>query len=265
LQWKTIINTILIQQGGSDEFNPYCFTRLTTVPTDTLMFGVGAPAKRCGLSKSPFRPSDDATILPFLIPSNAFAVVYLRAISKLLPNELAQTAPTFAHCIDQAIQKYAIIQHPTFGQIYGYEVDGFGNFIMMDDANIPSLLSLPYLGYVANSNSVYQRTRNTIWSTNNPYFFSGTAGAGIGGPHDGLGWIWPMSIIMKALTSSNDTEIMECLNLLIQASAGTGFMHESFWLDSVDSYTRPWFGWANSLFGELILNLAETKPYLIFN
>jgi len=262
---ETILNTIQVQQGGSTEYNPYFFQRTTTVPTDTLMFGTGAPANRCGLSKSPFRPSDDATTFPFLIPSNAFAVVYLRAISKLLPSNLAQFAQDLANQIDMAIQQYAIINHPAYGQVYAYEIDGYGNFIIMDDANIPSLFSLPYLGYVSNSDPVYLRTRNVLWSSRNPYFFSGSAGSGIGGPHDGLGWIWPMSIIMKALTSDNDTEIMDCLNLLIQASAGTGFMHESFWLDNVGSYTRPWFGWANSLFGELIINIAETKPYLIFN
>lgn len=143
-------------------------------------------------------------------------------------------------------------------------MDGFGNALFMDDANIPSLVSLPYLGYISPNNSLYQQTRAAAWSNTNPWFFQGSTGAGVGGPHEGLDMIWPMSIMAYALTSTDDNEILTALNTLKQSTAGTGFMHESFNKNDYGSFTRSWFAWANSLFGELILHLAETRPYLIF-
>jgi len=170
----------------------------------------------------------------------------------------------FANQIDKGISFYGISDHLNYGKIYAYEVDGYGNKNFMDDANIPSLLSLPYLGYIDKNDDTYQRTRQFLLSSDNPYFFSGSAGEGIGGPHIGLGMIWPMSIMIRALTSTSDTEIASCLQMLKLSSAGTGFMHESFNQDNASSYTRPWFAWANSLFGELILTLSKERPYLIF-
>jgi len=273
-QWlqamQTIVDTIRWQQKSTEEeSNPaYKFSRLTTVPSDTLQFGRGGPAKRTGMSKSPFRPSDDASMFPFPIAANAFAVVSLRQLAemytKLDKKNLAVDANDLANEIDQGIKKFGIFQHPSFGQIFAFEVDGYGNAVFMDDANIPSLLSLPYLGYCDKNDSLYIRTRNFILSDSNPYFAKGSAGSGVGGPHVGLGHIWPMSIIIKALTTNNDAEILDCLNTLKKSSAGSGFMHESFWKDDANSYTRPWFAWANTLFGELILTLANEKPNLIF-
>jgi len=164
----------------------------------------------------------------------------------------------------KVLKKFGIVQHEPFGQIYAYEVDGYGNAVFMDDANIPSLLSLPYLGYCSKNDAIYLRTRNFVLSDSNPWFSKGSAGSGIGGPHVGLGRIWPMSIIIRALTTDNDNEIIDCLNTLKRSSAGTGFMHESFWKDDVNNYSRAWFAWANTLFGELILTLAKEKPNLIF-
>ena len=150
-----------------------------------------------------------------------------------------------------------------FGKIWAYEVDGFGNSLMMDDANTPSLLSLPYLGCCDTNDPTYQRTRQFVLSLSNPYFFRGKAAEGVGGPHIGLGSIWPLSIIMRALTSSDDREILQCLQWLRNTTANTGFMHESFFQDDPSKFSRAWFAWANTMFGELILDLADRKPLLL--
>jgi meiotically up-regulated gene 157 (Mug157) protein len=125
----------------------------------------------------------------------------------------------------------------------------------MDDANVPSLLALPYLGCVDANDAVYQNTRRFIWSEDNPYFFKGSAGEGIGGPHIGYDMVWPMSIILKAMTSANDAEIRNCIGMLRDTDADTGFMHESFHKDNPAKFTRSWFAWVNTLFGELIVKL----------
>jgi len=221
------------------------------------------------MSKSPFRPSDDASSLPFPIAANAMAVVNLRNLSSLLTalneTEMLSEALELSNEILKGIQMFGIRDHPKYGSIYAYEVDGFGSSYFMDDAGIPSLLSLPYLGFCNVDDAIYQNTREFILSPSNPYYSVGTAGKGVGSPHIGLGYIWPMSIIMRALTSNDDNEILDCLKLLKNSSANTGFIHESFWKDSVYQYTRPWFAWVNSLFGQLILNLAQNKPLLLFD
>jgi meiotically up-regulated gene 157 (Mug157) protein len=176
---------------------------------------------------------------------------------------LASRARTLAAEIDTALRIHGAVTHPTCGLIWAFEVDGFGSAVLLDDANIPSLLSLPYLGYCPPDDPLYLATRRFILSDHNPYFARGTAACGVGGPHVGLGWIWPMSIIMRALTSTDDEEILDCLGMIVRTDAGTGFMHETFWLDDPARYTRPWFAWANTLLGELVLHLAATRPALL--
>jgi len=156
-------------------------------------------------------------------------------------------------------------KRPAFGRIYAFEVDGFGNRFLMDDANVPSLLAMPYLGDVKLSDPIYQNTRRFVWSKANPYFFRGTAGEGIGGPHIGYDMIWPMSIMMKAFTSTDDAEIKQCVEMLMTTDAGTGFMHESFHKDNPDKFTRAWFAWQNTLFGELILKLIHDGKLELLN
>lgn len=269
---RTILRVFKDQQASSEEesVSPfYMFQRLTTEPTETLSHGRGFPAARTGLIKTSFRPSDDAHTLPFLIPANAFAVVVLNATIPLLQAKSmkaeADIARKLADEISTAIEKYGIINHPTAGQVFAYEVDGFGSAYFMDDANVPSLLSLPYLGFTSHSNSLYVATRKAVWSHANPYFFDGSAGEGIGGPHIGMNYVWPISIIVKAFTSTNDDEISECLELLVNSSVCTGLIHESFHKNSLQMYTRPWFAWANSFFGHLVLAIAKEHPCLIFN
>ena len=271
-QWllaaKLILKTFKEQQRKESD-GPYHFTRCTTKPTDTLSGnGYGNPVNPIGLICSSFRPSDDATFLSFLIPSNYFAINTLKQIS-VIANviykdiDLANETISLSKEIEDAIKKHAIQDHLIYGNILAYEIDGFGNKLFMDDANIPSLLSLPYLGVLNKDNELYQNTRNFILSKNNPWFFEGKFARGIGGPHVGKDMVWPMSIIMQALTSNNEQEIIYCINSLINTHAGTGFVHESFNVDNPNKYTRSWFAWANTLFGELIVNIHKNYPEIL--
>jgi hypothetical protein len=277
---RKILQTFKEQQR-KDGPGPYTFQRMTSWATDGVpMGGYGYPTKKVGLIHSMFRPSDDATIYPFLIPSNLFAVSSLRNLRELLQSlgvgkEL--DGPAFALETDlvNALNEHAVVTHPVFGEVFAYEADGFGNHTLMDDANVPSLLALPYLQSahfsgdlsVLNSDkrgyTVYQNTRRMLWSEANPFFFKGKAGEGIGGPHVGLDMVWPISIIVRALTSHDSQEIAGCLKQLQHCHAGTGFMHESFHKDDATKYTRKWFAWANTLFGELVLKTYRQSPALL--
>ena len=265
-EWLEAVRAILRtfrEQQRYDGQGPYSFMRRTPRGKDTKSWGgFGAPVKPCGLICSSFRPSDDASVLEFLIPSNFFAVSTLRKAAEILEGpckqgKLARECRTLADEVAGALEGYAVVEHPKYGKIYAYEVDGFGSAILMDDANVPSLLAMPYLGCVSANDPVWQNTRRFVLSTDNPCYFEGTALKGVGGPHVGLGWVWPMSIIMQAFTSSDDAEIRDCIRTLISTDAGTGFMHEAVWKDDPAKFTRSWFAWANTLFGELILDLYQ--------
>ena len=263
--WKKAVALIVKtfkEQQRKDGLGPYQFQRTTAQQLDTLSnSGYGRPLHPVGLINSSFRPSDDASTYGFLIPSNLFAVVSLKQLAEISikvtgDKQFAAECNNLASEVHQAIQKYAVIRHPKYGKVYAYEVDGFGNATFMDDANIPSLLALPYLNCVPENDPVYENTRKLVWSEDNPYFFSGKAGEGIGGPHVGYDMVWPMSIIMRALTSKDDKEIAWCVKTLRNTDAGTGFMHETFHKDNPSKFTRKWFAWANTLFGELIRKLV---------
>lgn len=258
------------EQQRKDGIGPYTFMRQTHAAYDTLPnYGKGTPINPVGLIVSSFRPSDDATTFQFLIPSNFFAVTSLRKASEILSTvngrqDLADQCIDLADEVEEALRKHSTYDHPEFGTIYAYEVDGFGNRLLMDDANVPSLLAMPYLGDVDINDPVYQNTRRFVWSESNPYFFRGEAGEGIGGPHVGYDMAWPMSIMMKAFTSQDDAEIKWCVELLMRTDAGTGFMHESFDVNDPEHFTREWFAWQNGLFGELILKIiADGKLDLL--
>ena len=272
--WLEAIRKILAtfrEQQRKDGPGTYRFQRNSPVPTDTQAgYGWGNPVRPVGLIASAFRPSDDATTFLFLVPSNFFAVSSLRKAAEILETvnartDLAQECRTLADEVETALHKYATMEHPKYGTIYAYEVDGFGNKLIMDDANIPSLLAMAYLGDVDREDPVYQNTRRFVWSEDNPYFFRGTAAEGIGGPHVGRDMVWPMSILMKAFTASDDEEIKWCIETLMKTDAGTGFMHESFHKDDPTNYTRAWFAWPNTLFGELILKLIADGKLPLLN
>ena len=260
------IYTTFCQQQRKEGVGPYKFQRKTERALDTLNNdGLGAPVRPVGLIVSCFRPSDDATTLQFLVPSNFFAVTseILETVNK--ETALAADCRALADEVEMALKRYATYNHPEFGTIYAFEVDGFGNHLLMDDANVPSLLAMPYLGDVDVNDPIYQNTRRFVWSDSNPYFFSGKAGEGIGGPHIGYDMVWPMSIMMKAFTSRDDAEIKTCIKMLMDTDAGTGFMHESFHKDDATNFTRPWFAWQNTLFGELILKLVNEGKVDLLN
>ncbi|MEO7068567.1 MAG: glycoside hydrolase family 125 protein [Rhodanobacter sp.] len=263
----TVVKTFRVQQRKNGP-GPYHFQRKSEVSTENPpLGGYGNPALPVGLIYSMFRPSDDACIYPLFIPANFFAVTSLRQLAEMSQalhhdNDFAQECRALADEVETALNHYG--RMTVDGQdVWAYEVDGYGNQLFMDDANAPSLSSLPYLKGLPQSDPRYQRTRTLAWSPHNPYFFSGTAAQGIGGPHQGLRMIWPMSIIMRALTSDDTGEIRTCLHWLKTTHAGTGFMHEAFDQDDPTKFTRAWFAWANTLFGELIVKVAEQHPALL--
>jgi meiotically up-regulated gene 157 (Mug157) protein len=271
-EWREAMGLVVRtfrEQQRKEGPGPYKFQRVTGWQTDTVAgAGYGNPIRPVGLVVSIFRPSDDATIFPFLVPSNHFAVVSLRQLAEMAQSllgdaDLAEAADALAQEIEEALFRHALLTHPTHGEIWAYEVDGFGNRHYMDDANVPSLLALPYLGACSRDDPRYRRTREFVLSQENPYFFQGQAGEGVGGPHVGLEMIWPLGIIMRALTSLDDQEIAHCLQMLKTTHGGTGFMHESFHQDDPTRFTRSWFAWANTLFGELILRVHQERRHLL--
>jgi meiotically up-regulated gene 157 (Mug157) protein len=267
--WKqamtAVLQTMRVQQRKKGA-GPYRFQRSADNPTDTLVNGIGNPVRPIGLIASCFRPSDDACIFSFLVPSNLFAVTSLRQLATMAntilhdPN-MANDATALANEVESALRQHALVS-TSAGTIWAYEIDGYGGQVLMDDANVPSLLSLPYLECSPDA-AVYARTRKFVWSESNPWFFRGTAGEGIGGPHIGRDMIWPMSQIIYGLTSNSDTEIVRAIQMLKASSAGTGFMHESYNKDDPSKFTRSWFAWANTLFGEFIARTAQQRPELL--
>ncbi len=264
---RTVVQTFRQQQRKTSP-GPYKFQRSSEIPTDTqFLSGYGNPTRPVGLIHSMFRPSDDACLYPLFIPANLFAQTALGWLQEMAAGiahdqALAQECAALSAEIAAAVSQYGLIQTKT-GPVYAYEVDGYGNQLFMDDANAPGLLSLAYLGCCPISDPIYQRTRARAWSKDNPYFFQGSAAEGIGGPHEGLRMIWPMSIIMRALTSTDDREIAASLAAIKRTHAGTGFIHETFDQDNPDHFTRKWFAWANTLFGELVVKVSQTRPYLL--
>ena len=267
---RTILDTFKEQQRKKGH-GSYTFLRVTDRQLDTkCVVGRGNPVKPVGLIASAFRPSDDATTFEFLVPSNFMAVTTLRKMAEILETvnekpEMAEECIALAAEVDQALHEHAVVLHPKYGPVYAYEVDGFGSRQLMDDANVPSLLALGYLDPEMFDDPVYLNTRRFVWSEDNPYFFKGDAGEGIGGPNIGTESIWPMSIMMKAFTAQSDGEISGCLYQLINTDAGTGFIHESFQKDDANDFTRPWFAWANTLFGELIVKLVNDGKLDLLN
>ncbi len=265
---RLIVNTFRTEQR-KDGKSPYYFVRETTNTIDSPTFGgTGRPIKPNGLICSMFRPSDDATLYPFLIPSNLFAAISLRQLADIYINIfkdqlLANECNRLANEIENAVKKFAIAKHLDFGEIYAYEVDGFGNKLFMDDANVPSLMSLSYLGVHKAEDKIYMNTRKFLLSESNPYFLKGKSAEGQASPHTGKDKIWPMGIILRAMTSTDDKEIIHCLTMLKNTHNGTGFMHEAFNKDNPEDFNRSWFAWANTLFGELIIKIFNERKHLL--
>lgn len=259
-----VVRTMQTEQYH-DERSPYSFERDDIIlPSDTLPFaGRGTRTNVTGMVWSGFRPSDDACQFGYLVPANMFAVVILRHLAVFAESffadaKLAERARKLEAEIVFGIETYGTFQHPRYGAIYAYETDGYGNYNLMDDANVPSLLSMPYLGYCSYDDPKYLRTRQFVLSEDNPYYYNGRYAAGVGSPHTPPGYVWHIGLIMQGLTATDKQEQLALLEQLLATTGGTELMHESFDPDHPDQFTREWFGWANSLVGQFILQWLES-------
>lgn len=243
----------------------YRFERRDCPPSDTLeREGRGAEVGYTGMTWSGFRPSDDACKYGYLVPSNMFAVVALRNLTEiadcvLRDEPLAKDAAALAAEIDAGIREHGIVRHPDFGPIYAYETDGFGRHHLMDDANVPSLLSIPYLGYAPADDPIYLNTRRFVLSRANPYYYEGRAASGVGSPHTPADYVWPIALAMQGLTSPDPEEKLRMLELMAATDAGTGMMHEGFHADDPTRFTRAWFSWANMMYCELLMDYCGIR------
>ncbi|KAI9930439.1 hypothetical protein ASPWEDRAFT_461033 [Aspergillus wentii DTO 134E9] len=280
-RWYTALNTLLkvldaqseptFDAQGQFVTNQYTFQRTTTAGTETLnLDGVGNPLNSgTGLIRSAFRPSDDATTFGFFIPPNAMMAVQLKKIAEVVKaaggnSDLVKNLQQRGDALDKAVWEHGVVHHAKYGDVFAFEVDGYGSRLLMDDANMPSLLALPLLGFTDQNNKVYKNTRKMILEkAGNPYYLSGSAFHGIGGPHIGLQYAWPMSLLVQAMTTDSDSEIIESINL-VRNSSLLGLVHESINVNDIKDYTRSWFAWANSVFAQTILKVAAQKPHLIF-
>lgn len=256
----TILDVLCCEQRHED--SPYWFRRTDCPPQDTLSHdGHGAPVGYTGMTWSGFRPSDDACVYGYLVPSNLFAgsaMVYAAELARMMDDEpLAVRAEALARDIHEGLERYAKVEHPEYGQIYAYETDGLGTHLLMDDANVPSLLSLPYLGVCEKDDPMYLRTRAFVLSAGNPCYGEGRFARGIGSFHTPKGYVWPIALCVQSMTTDDDGEAAQLMRMLLDTHAGTGFMHESFDPDNPNDFTRTWFAWANSMFGEMIYQLHE--------
>ena len=255
--FKMIINVWETEQYHFEK-SDYSFQRLNCSETDTLCNnGLGNKVGYTGMTWSGFRPSDDACQYGYLVPANMFASVSLSQMSEITKEiyhdeDFSKRVLKLKNEIDTAIEKYAIVENPEFGRIYAYEVDGLGNYNFMDDANVPSLLSIPYIGYKDIDDEIYQNTRKFILSKNNPHYYEGKAASGIGSPHTPKEYIWHIALSMQGLTTNDENEINSLIETLKNTDAGTHYMHEGFHCDDATKFTRDWFAWSNSLFADFI-------------
>ena len=267
---KLVVETFRTEQRENGT-SPYSFSREHSMTVGLAQFyGKGAPTKYTGLIHSIFRPSDDGTLLPYLIPSNIFAYVSLEQLSELYningkDTDFSNACMSFSKQVKLAVEKHAIKEHVDFGKIYAYEVDGYGNNLFMDDANVPSLMSLAYIGGHSPKDRIYKNTREFLISDSNPWFLRGKAAEGQSSPHTGRENIWPMGIILRGITSEDENEIKMCLRMLKKTHADTGFMHESFHKDDAYNFSRSWFAWANTLFGEFVIKVYNERPWILKN
>lgn len=247
------------------ENSPYRFVRDTDRKEDTLVEdGAGSKVAWTGMTWSGFRPSDDACTYGYLVPSNMFAIVvldYLREIfTTILPSE-QKTAQIkqLRDEIEKGIKTYGVTTSETGEKIYAYEVDGKGSAKIMDDSNVPNLLSAPYLGYCDADDPLYLATRKVITSKENPYFYEGEYAKGIGSSHTPPEYIWPIALAMEGMTTTSKAEKERILNTLVACDGGTNLMHEGFDVNNPNNYTREWFSWANMMFCELVMDYFDIQ------
>jgi meiotically up-regulated gene 157 (Mug157) protein len=238
----------------------------------------GTPINECngsphrgglGLVRSFQRPSDDSCIYQYLIPSNMMYSVALAAAAPIMAAVQPPTAnltswmQAMSASIRAGIEAHAVLPDAKYGPIYAYEIDGYGSAISMDDPNLPSLLSAPFLNYTSRHSPVYAATRARILSRDNPYYAWGPVISGVGSMHTLPGRAWPMANIMAILTSEDDEEIARHLQWVLQSTDGYGLVHESVHAHSAGVWSRQWFSWANGLFGQAVLDLERRRPWVL--
>ncbi|MDE6388298.1 MAG: glycoside hydrolase family 125 protein [Lachnospiraceae bacterium] len=243
-----------------EERSAYKFQRKSTLFQDTLSReGKGAFVKSgIGLIWSGFRPSDDACTYGYLIPSNMFVVVIMGYLEEMAreqfhDKQMEKTAGLLKEQVWEAVEKEGKVYTEEFGTIYAYEVDGYGMYHLMDDANVPSLLAAEYLGYPVDRQTA-ENTRRYILSDANPYYYKGTKAAGVGSSHTPSGYIWHIAMAVQGLTSRDREEKRKILEDMAATTGGKGVMHEGFFCDDDCKYTREWFSWANAMYVELFLD-----------
>jgi meiotically up-regulated gene 157 (Mug157) protein len=245
--------------------SPYYFIRDTTLPTETLGDdGKGSPVAVTGMTWSGFRPSDDACTYHYLVPANMFAAVVMGYVEQIFAGplndpDIASRAKRLREDISAGIAAHGLARNRNGERIYVYETDGLGHALIMDDANVPSLLAAPYLGYCAIDDPVYQATRRTLLSSENPYYYAGSHARGIGSPHTPKGYIWPIALAVQGMTSASADEKGRVLDLLVAIDAGTHVMHEGIDVNDPHAYTREWFSWANMMFCELVMDYFDIR------
>jgi uncharacterized protein len=210
-----------------------------------------------GLIWSAFRPSDDPVAYRFNIPQNAIAVIAMRLLATFASRafgdrKLATDAMTLAAQVQVGIERYGRTWVPNRGWMYVYETDGYGHDNLMDDANIPNLTALPYIGWCATDDPVYLNTRRFTLSSADPYYYSGKYATGLGSPHTPKGWVWPIGIIGAALSTRRKAEIAGAIDMLDRSDTLNGLMHESVDPNDPSRFTRPDFGWANAFWADLL-------------
>ncbi|MFM8264879.1 MAG: glycoside hydrolase family 125 protein [Acidimicrobiia bacterium] len=237
---EMIMNLVRTEQVRG--FSQYRFRRDNGVAHDSLSHGgAGAPVKNTGMVWSAFRPSDDACVYGYHVPSNLF-----------MAHELRQLALADAVALADEIGA-GVRRHGLFDRGYAYEVDGFGNALFIDDANVPSLLSLPYLGVCSADDPAYLATRQRVLSPDNPWWFGGSALRGVGSQHTPRNHVWPIAVAIEAMTSTNPDDRRIAVELLENTDAATGCMHESVHVDDPSRFTREWFSWADMTWLDLVL------------
>ena len=223
--------------------------------------GNGSPVKENGLVWSGYRPSDDSCTYNYYIPGNMFICTALTALRPLFlkkkDEERAKKCADLTEDIRRAIDECGKTTAPDGSEIYALETDGMGHYNVMDDANIPNLLSIPYYDYPFADKKLYENTRAYMLSKRNPYYYEGSAITGIGSPHTPEGYVWPLSLIIQAMTSNDEEEIKRCVSTVASSTGGTYYIHEGVYKDDDTVFTRPWFAWANSLFADLVLRKAD--------
>ena len=261
---KTIVNLWQVEQYHPQK-SEYTFERREKPKTSLAFGGKGTPVGYTGMTWTGFRPSDDVCMYGYLIPSTLFAVVVLDYLKEILAafykheETFLTEVSVLRDQIQTGIQQYGIIESENYGKVYAFETDGLGNYNMMDDANVPSLLSIPYFCYCDPCDEIYQNTRRMILSPDNPYYYEGEFAKGIGSPHTPQDYIWHIALSIQGMTTLDQGEKEQILDWFETTDAGTNLVHEGFHKDDPTKFTRKWFSWSNAMFVEFVLSVCGLK------